>query len=623
MAKSGRNNRKRNRRKPKVLQYNAIIEKRMAIQFYLIVIAFLFLLIHVISLNITDGERYTIKILNKQSITNRDVDYKRGDIVDANGTVLATSVRAYNVILDPDAIYAIESDEEQLLTIEEIKKTLKEVFDIETSEIEKGLLRDESKYYNLKSNVSYSLAREFDDRVADKENYPYLQGVWLEDTYIRNYPYGTMASSLIGFINSDGEGVAGIELSYNNILKGINGRIYSHFIDTSVETIVKEAENGATVVTTIDQTLQSIVEEKVLEFNEEYTDNYTDGAGSVNTAVIITDPNTGAILASTSYPNYDLNNPGDLSVLYEPEEILEMELVDQSKALNELRSNYVTSTAYEAGSTIKPFTVAAAIECGAIDGTETYYCGGSLNVADYTIRCALRTGHGVLNVEQSLAYSCNVAMMLMAEEIGVNAFTAYQKNFGFGPVTGSDLPNEASTTSLIYTEKTMGETDLATNSFGQNFNVTMLQMVAGTGALINGGNYYKPYVVQQVQDSSGRIVSNTEPTLVRKIISESTVDVIQDGMRACVEYGSGRQAGVSGYDVGGKTGTAEKLPRGNGKYLISFIGAAPMDDPEILIYVIIDEPNTYDQGSGGFASILAGDILKEALPYMGISKKEE
>lgn len=604
------------------MHFTKTMQKKLAILFLLIGLAFVCIFVRVMYLNTVNYESYTKIVLNKATYNNRTILFKRGDIVDAKGTVLATSVRVYNVILDPQMVHQYEGDKKEK-TIESIKENLWDIFEIEPEVVDEMLMeRASSAYVRLKLQVDYATAKAFEERSDNSQEYPNLNGVWLEEDYIRTYPYDTLASNILGFSNGDNVGIGGIEQSYNSVLNGIDGRQFGYFSDASANTVIREPENGNTVVTTLDQTLQTIVEKHVLEFNEKYKDNVTTGEGSQSTSVLMTDPNTGAILANVTYPNYDLNNPSDISSYFSASEMEEMTMEVQSEKVNEMRRNYATSATYEAGSTIKPFTVAAALESGVIDGTERYYCSGSLEIGGYTIRCANRDGHGWVNVEESLAYSCNVAMMEMAQEIGIDSFTSYQNDFGFGPTTGSDLPNEVATTALIYTAETMRITDLATNSFGQNFNVTMMQLVAGTAALINGGNYYKPYVVQQIKDSSGGVISNTEPTLVRKIVSESTVDVIREGMRAVVEYGSGTAAAVSGYDIGGKTGTAEKLPRGNGKYLVSFIGGAPMDNPEILIYVLIDEPNVYSQSTGGLATILAGDIMRDALPYLGITKTE-
>ena len=374
-------------------------------------------------------------------------------------------------------------------------------------------------------------------------------------------------------------------------------------------------------MTTLDVGLQSIVEKCILEFNQQYADD--DSAGSKNTAVIIMNPNTGEILAEASYPNFDLNNPRDLSVLYSDEEWKAMSEEEQLNAMSDLWRNFCVSDAYEPGSTMKPFTVAAGLETGAITGDETYYCDGSLHVGDNDIGCHLRSGHGTQTVENAIANSCNVALMHIAEAIGVDDFTRYQSIFGFGEYTGIDLPGEAATSALLYTADTMTPVDLATNSFGQSFNVTMTQMASAFCSLINGGYYYDPHVVKQIRDEDGNVVETKDPVLLRKTVSSETSDQIKEYLQAVMDYGTGQNAQVEGYDIGAKTGTAEKLPRGNGKYLLSYIGYAPQENPEVLIYVVVDEANVDAQDNSALVLDLSKKIMEEAFPYLGITTIEE
>ncbi len=602
------------------------MQKRLAIQFILVVLAFCTLLGQVIYINVANGEAYEKIVLDQESYTSRTIPYQRGDIVDTNGTILATSERVYTVILDVKTIInTANGDEEKLAAIqEEVTEVLVDVFEIEEETIATAFVeRTDSYYVILKKNVDYDTAKLFEACEDNNTDYPYLTGVWLEESYIRSYPYDSLASAVIGFSGSTNVGVGGIEQYYNEVLNGVNGLEYGYFYDDATEVSVEAAIDGSTLVLSIDQNLQSIVENHIALFIEEYTDNYTEGAGAANVAVVIADPNTGAILASATYPNYDLNNPTDLTGYYTEEEIANMTTEDISDALNILRTNYVVTSTYEPGSTVKPYTVAAALESGVIDGSETYTCTGGLQIGSTYISCANKYGHGVLTLEEALAESCNVAMMDIASVLGIEAFTSYQNLIGFGTKTGIDLPNEANTSGLIYTLSTMSTLDLMTNSFGQSFNVTMIQMVAAFSALVNGGYYYEPYVVEQIQDSSGSVIENTEPTLVKKIVSESTSDTIKEYLRAVVEYGTGEKLDIEGYDIGGKSGTAEKLPRGNGCYLVSFIGCVPVDDPEIVFYIVIDEPNVEEQASSSYAQELMADILEEALPYLGVTKISE
>ncbi len=635
--RSEKQNKKSKRKRGFLRQkFTTPMKQKLALQFFVVVMAFAVLLGKIVYLNIVKGEDYQLTVLNQQSYDSRTIPFKRGDIVDSKGTTLATSERVYNVILDVKNLLSTTDTDGQLeMAIDETTTVLVEVFGISEEDIETAIEeRPNSQYVILAKNVDYDTAKLFElyEEISDMssseyakyeneegiERYSYMTGIWLEEGYIRSYPYDSLASGVLGFSGSSNVGVGGIEEYYNDVLNGVDGREYGYFFDDATEVTVEDAQNGNTIVTTIDQTLQSIVENHIALFNETYTDNYIEGAGSANTAVVIANPNTGEILASATYPNYDLNNPTDLTGYYTIEEIAAMTDEEQSAELNTLRTNYVVTSTFEAGSPIKAFTIATALDTGAIDGSETYVCTGGCQVEDYYISCVNTSGHGTITVEEALEVSCNSALMQIAEQIGIEDFTAYQSLFGFGQLTGVDLPNETSASALIYTLETMTSIDLATNSFGQSFNVTMLQVVAGFSALVNGGDYYEPYVVKQIQDSSGSVIENIEPTLIRRVVSDETSETVSDYLRSVVETGTGGTASVEGYDIGGKTGTAEKLPRGNGCYVVSFIGCVPVDDPEIVIYVVIDEPNVEEQSSA-YAQQLAADIMADALPYLGVT----
>ncbi|MEG0109388.1 MAG: penicillin-binding protein 2, partial [Lachnospiraceae bacterium] len=393
---------------------------------------------------------------------------------------------------------------------------------------------------------------------------------------------------------------------------GTDGREFGYLDkDADFERTVKNAQNGKKVVTTIDTNLQSIVDRHVLAFNEAHKDEAREGAGSNNTAVLMMDPNSGEILALSSYPTYDLNKPRDLTGLFTQEELDQMTEQQQAEELNKLWKNFCVSDTFEPGSTIKPFTVATGLETGKISGNETYTCNGVLRVGDRDIRCHNNEGHGIQTVQDGIANSCNVSLMYMAEAIGPEEFCKYQHIFGFGEYTGVDLPGEATTEGLLYEPKNMGPAELATCSFGQSFNVTMTQMGASFSSLINGGNYYQPHVVKQIQDENGNVIENKEPILVKKTISEQTSVLSKQYMKAVMDYGTGKKANVEGYNIGGKTGTAEKLPRDTGKYVLSFTGYAPQDKPEVVIYVVIDEPNVAAQDTSAYVTELSAQIMAE------------
>lgn len=600
-------------------KFPKFMQKKLVILYLGIILAFVFLIGRITYINASDGEEYTKIVLDQQQYDSRVIPYKRGDIVDRNGTKIATSERVYNVILD---VKTMLSDEDY---VEPTKQVLKDCFGIEEEEVDTLIEESpDSRYSVLKKGIDYNTAKEFEAIDEDDENYPDVKGIWLESDYVRTYPYNTLASDVIGFTVDGNVGNGGVEGYYNTILNGTDGREYGYLDGgTSVEQTVKEPINGKTVVSTIDVQVQSIVEKYIKQFNDERKNNATAGEGSKNTAVMIMNPQNGEILAEASYPNYDLNNPRDLSSYYTQEQLDAMSDEEQLDALNSLWKNFCVSDTYEPGSTIKPFTVAAALETGALNGDETFYCEGSLHIGGYDIHCINREGHGTQTLKEAVENSCNVALMQIGEKIGAEDFIKYQHIFGFGELAGIDLPGEAATEGLLYTVDNMDETSLATNAFGQNFNVTMTQMLAGFCSLINGGEYYEPHIVKQIQDENGNVVENEEPVLVKRTISEETSTLVKDYMRGVVQNGSGKLADLEGYEVGGKTGTAEKLPRSEGKNLVSFIGYAPQENPEIAIYVVIDEPNEYDQAQSSLAVQMASDIMKEIFPYLGISKISE
>ncbi len=597
-------------------KFSKIMQKKLVLLFSLVVLAFAILIGRIIQINAMNGEKYTKVVLDQQQYDSRVIPFRRGDIVDRSGTKLATSERVYNVILDVKAM--LEKDEYQEPTI----KVLKDCFGIAEEDVEELVESSpESRYNILLKGVDYNTAKEFEAIDEDEEKHPNVKGIWLEEDYVRKYPYNSLASDVIGFSNADDVGTIGLEASYNAILNGVDGREYGYLEEGALlERTIKEAENGNTIVSTIDAELQKIVEKHILEFNEAYKDNAEKGNGSLNTAVIIADPQSGEILAQASYPNFDLNKPRDISAYYTEKELKKMKEEEKVEILNNLWRDFCVSDSYEPGSTAKPFTVAAGLETGKIRGNEVYTCGGSLVVAEDTepINCHYTAGHGTQTIAQSIANSCNVAMMEMIKVIGAEDFYRYQSIFGFGAQTGIDLPGEAE--GILQDPELVGPVDLATNSFGQNFNVTMEQMVAGMSALINGGNYYEPHVVKQIQDENGNVIETKESVLKKRVISEQTSTMLKQYMKTVMEgTGTGASAAVEGYDIGGKTGTAEKYPRNSGKHLLSFIGYAPQDEPEVLIYVVIDEPNTESQEDSSLVLNLARSIMEEAFPYMNIS----
>ena len=590
--------------------------------FTAIVLAFVFLTGRAAALNLTKGDEYQKQVMSQMRSGSQTIPFKRGDILDTNGTALATSERSYNVILDVAGLLETKTTY-QNKRINATVEPLVSAFELDEPEL-REILQDQadSRYVILKSNVDYETGRDFQSQMDQNAD---IVCVTLEDSYVRTYPYGTLASDVIGFTSSGNVGTIGLEAYYNSELNGTDGKRTGYLSSgSSSESVIQSPTDGNSIVTTIDANLQAIVEKHILALNERLRDNDHEGEGTKNTAVIIMDPNTGAILAEASYPNFDLNNPRDLSEYYTTEEQEAMTDEERLDTLNALWRNFCVSDTFEPGSTMKPFTMAAGFETGKLTGNETYVCTGSYSYEGVAnpVSCIARNGHGTETLKQVLENSCNVGMMQIAEVLGADDFCRYQHLFGFGEYTGIDLPGEGDTSNLLYSADNMQPIDLGTNSFGQNFNVTMTQLAAGFCSLINGGNYYEPYLVKEIRNANGDVVETKTPVLARKTVSQETCDILKDYMYGVVQEGSGTSAQVEGYAIGGKTGTAEKLPRSEGKNLNSFIGYAPQENPEVMIYVIVDEPNLAQQAASYLATGLAADIMEEAFPYLNITKTE-
>jgi stage V sporulation protein D (sporulation-specific penicillin-binding protein) len=431
--------------------------------------------------------------------------------------------------------------------------------------------------------------------------------------------------------------------------------------DGTVETETIAAVPGNTVVSTIDLNIQKIIEEQIT--------NYMTETGAETIGVIAMDPDNGEILAMASSNNYDLNSPGDTSALRnscitieeevpvssteeeaddeDSTEEVETETVettfnfnemsddefantiaglsdDQKELLlNQLWRNYCVADAYEPGSTFKTFTIAGALEENVVQDGQTFYCDGYEIKGNYTIKCHNYTigGCGLLTLGQTLEQSCNDSLMQIAELEGAVIFDKYQNLFGFGSKTGIDLPGE--TSGLKYDADSLNSTELATSSFGQSVSVNMVQMTAAFCSVINGGNYYEPHVVKQILNSEGTVVSENDGQLVRKTISKETSELMKTYLYGVVTDGTGKKAAVDGYTIGGKTGTAEKKGRDKTNYVLSFIGFSPVEDPQIVLYVVVDSPNVESQSTSGAGALLFHDIMEELLPYLNIYQSSD
>ncbi|MBR6470032.1 MAG: cell division protein FtsI [Lachnospiraceae bacterium] len=674
----------RNRKNINVQKFTGSMQKKLTVLFLLILAAFLGLTVRLYAINRDNGEEYKKQVLSQQEYDSIALPAKRGEIIDRNGTKIAVSQKVYNVIVDSKTL---NGDEGKYL-----EPTLNALFD---TDIQFLYTRDELKDFIISNPTSqyrivakkqeYEVISPLMEKLGDKAENPNLKGVWLENTYQREYPYGSLACDVIGFVQGDNEGAYGLEEYYNTTLVGTDGREYGYLNDDeNLERTIKAPDNGKTLVTSIDVNIQSIVEKHILAFNKEHENEYREGAGSKNTGVIIMNPNTGEILAMASYPVYDLNNPRDITGLdikvdeeYTTQGNIDIDIAEGSsddadtsddaegneagdsvsgnsvtapagsdiveenidvdkpktyeeayedakmEALNALWKNFCITSTYDPGSTYKPFTMAAGLEEGIFTGNESFNCTGVKEVGDHEIHCNNRFGHGQLTFSGALEQSCNVAFMDMGAMIGKSLFMKYNKLYNFGLKTNVDLTGEALTNTLVFDVNRMVPTDLAISSFGQGFNVTMIQMVSGFCSLINGGNYYQPHVVTRIINDDGATVQNIEPRVIKQTVSKETSDKMVELCNNVVSEGTGKTARPAGYRIGGKTGTAEKYPRKTGNYVVSFMGYAPADDPQIVIYTVIDTPNVESQPHARYATLLTRDILTEVLPYMHVFMTEE
>lgn len=600
------------RRKP-IKRLNDAMKRRTMIACGIIELLFVLLIGRLIYFSIFKNGIYKRQVLSQQNYSSETLPYKRGDILDRDGNTLATSQKMYTLVLEPKNI--LRSEEVQKSTIDALHKYMK----LDEDKLLKFIKRHKDSYYSVyREELSYSQIADLKDFItSDKaEN---VSGIVFNEKYKRRYPNQSLASQVIGFVSDGMIGTGGIEQYYNSTLSGVDGRKYKYLNEElEQDSSIVEPENGKTVVTTIDSNIQKLAEDQLSKFEKKY--------GSKGSSILVMNPNNGEIYAMANSTSYNLESPRDdknLLKKYSQSQVNKMSEKEKTKAFNEIWKNPIVSNAFEPGSTYKPFTVAAGLEEGILKGNETYYCDGYQKVGPHTIHCSHRSGHGLITLSQSISLSCNDALMQIAAKEGKNVFARYQKNFNFGNKTGIDLPGEAQTASLLHDAKDMTAADLATSSFGQSFNCSMIQMGSAFCSLINGGNYYKPHVVKQLRSSNGEVVSNIEPTLVKQTISKETSDKLRKYMKETVDSGTGTKAKMKDYTAGGKTGTAQKIPRSAGTYIVSFCGFAPVENPQVLVYVVIDEIQRDSQTNTGLAVEIAKKVLEGSLKELNVAKSSK
>lgn len=594
--------------------------------------------IRITYINASEGNQYKKQVLSQsqQKYESSVIPFKRGDILDRNGAVLATSEKVYRIILD---CKVVNSDKDY---IEPTIKAMVEVLGVDEAVIREKLNHEKTKtsqYQVMKTNVPITTKKEFEqykdvtseeakqtlteEERSERSN---IKGVWFEANYRRIYPLGSVACDLIGFTYTGDTADWGIEGYYSSTLNGVNGRQYGYFnSDADVEQTIIEPENGNSVISTIDVNIQQIVEKHIQTLMDALMYGPNGDKGAENIGVIVADPNNGDILAMASSDPYDLNSPRELENFYSAEEIAAMDNDEMLNALYGIWKNYCISDAFEPGSTVKPLTIAGALQSNSILSSDTFECDGYQMFGDTRIRCAVYPGaHGTETLSDLIADSCNDGLMQIGSIMGAQEFLKYQEIFNFGSTTGIDLPGEAS--GLIHSESALSRqsTELACAAFGQGYTCTMLQEIMAICSVINGGYYYQPRVVEKVLNENGNVIKTMEPVVARQTISSDISALIRQYMgTVCEKGGTGYGAKVDGYSMGGKTGTAQKGNREDKKYIVSFIGFAPLDNPQVVVYVVVDEPNAEYQADSKYAQYLYKKIMTEILPYLNIFSDQE
>ena len=593
--------------------------KKMLKRLLILSVVLIFLLttsgVRVFYLQLVRGEELALKA-ESQQLKDTEITAMRGTIYDADGNVLAQSATVWNIFIDP---LEIDDEEERILIVDKFS----ELFEYDDEE--RKALYEKTKAENHYEIVEKKVENNIKEKISQFISENRLGDcIGSEQTTKRYYPYGSLASSVIGFTGADDQGLSGIEAYYDEELTGTNGRIItakdavSNEIANDYETSV-EASDGNSINLTINQTIQYYLEKGLRETMEEYQAKGAYG--------VVMNCNTGAVLAMSSLPDYDCNKPYKLTYSKVKKQIkkLENETEKQeaeSAAVQAQWRNFTVSDTYVPGSVFKTFMACAALEENVVSLDTTYNCTGSIQVDKYTMKCHYHPGHGVENFTQGLENSCNPFFITVGQKLGVHNYFKYFDAFGFTSKTNIDLPGEASP--QFYQENQYGIVELSSASFGQTNSLTPIQVCTGLCAIANGGTLVQPYLVSSIVDENGKTVKKTETKKVRQVISSETSATVRQMMKSVVDNGTGKNGYVAGYSVGGKTGTSTKLgesKEGEGdKYIVSFGAIAPSDNPEIAMLIIVDEPNQ-DLGGGALCAPIAAQVVEEAMGVLGIEPK--
>ncbi len=579
----------------------AMVRKRMKIMLALFMVGVMFLVGALAWNQFVKGDYYS-KLAAEQQTRDSVITAKRGSIYDRNMKVLAQSASAERVTINPNQIDKLKNGEKVVDALVSILG------------VDEQFVRSQLERTSMQSVV---IAKQVEKSTTDLLRAKNITGIYFEEDSKRYYPYGSLAAQVIGFTGADDQGLEGLENVLDSQLRGVDGRIVAAKDVANNEMPYKyenyiEAQDGKGVVLTIDETIQRYTEKHL---QQAYEENLLGNGG----AAIVMDPNTGEILAMAVVPTYDLNEPRVITdqLLLEQLDALELEGEEYDKAysaaVTKMWRNKAVVDSYEPGSTFKTIIAAAALEEGIASTSDVFTCSGVRQVANRQIHCWQHAGHGQQTFAQGLMNSCNPFVMELGSRLGATNFQRYFKAFGLTEKTGFTIPGESAGTF----HSKIGPVELATSSFGQTFTVTPLQIISAVSAVVNGGNLMKPRIIKAYTDSSGKITQTFEPELVRNVISPETSEAMRGMMERVVSEGTGKGGYVEGFRIGGKTGTSEKLPRGSEKYIASFVGVAPADNPQVVCLLLLDEPNAGATGGGAIAAPAVGRIFEDVLPYLG------
>ncbi len=559
-----------------------------------------------------DGEKYRADAQQTQ-LKDTQVSALRGTIYDSNMNVLANSSYSWNVYMSP---YIIKTDETRLKIAENVSRILS----LDFEEFYAKVCDTEDRYEVVKKRITATEKTQLSEFI-DSNGYGNI--VYCSPDSIRYYPNGALASTVLGFINSDGEGAAGIESYYNSTLTGVPGRIITaqnanqDAVESDYETYI-DAKQGAGVVLTLDSTIQYYLEKAMVQGT---ADTYAKGAYG-----LVMDVNTGAILAMSSLPTYD---PNSAYKIYDEATVAQIALIADEQERNTASTNALyaqwknnnVTFAYEPGSIFKVITLAAALEEGVASESTSYTCTGSCRVAGNTIRCVNRSGHGTQTMTQGLMNSCNPFFITISQKMDTSTFYEYFKAFGFTESSGIDLPAEYKPKEgeTIHYENNFTVSNQASSSFGQTFKCNAVQLLTAVSAVANGGTLMQPHIVKATVDADGNILSTTQPVAKRQVVSESTSKRVCAMMEQVVTSGTGKNAYIAGYHVAGKTATSQKLDQDDKTaYVVSFCCFAPADDPEIAILIVVDEPRGQYQNGSMVAAPIAREVMEQSLEYLNV-----